>query len=62
MAPSMHAQDIRVCVNLRKLGQSSKLEHIADGGQKKKSKWPEEWILSFVIPENVILNAHAGHL
>ena len=62
MAPWTHAQDIRVCVNFRKLGQCSKPEYIADGEQKKKSKWSEEWILSFVTPENVILNAHAGHL
>ena len=36
MAPWTHAQDIRVCVNFRKLGQNSKPEHIADGEQKKK--------------------------
>ena len=36
MAPWTHAQDIRVCVNFRKLGQCSKPEHIADGEQKKK--------------------------
>ena len=36
MTPWTHAQDIRVCVNFRKLGQCSKQEHIADGEQKKK--------------------------